>query len=374
MSDPVFNSIRQRKGIKEIDASGLVAFPGFIDCHTHPVFGGNRAAEFAMKIAGKTYLEIAKAGGGINRSVNHTRQESMEDLANKAKKTFTHMFSWGVTTIEAKSGYGLDTDNEIKSLQAIRSAQDKLPVEVIPTFLGAHAFPLEYKDKPDEYVQLVCDDMLPLVHQKKLSNVCDIFIEEGFFSVNQARKILQKACDLGMRVKVHADEFTCLKGTELAIEFSALSVEHLEFVSEEGIKGLVEKNIPAVLLPGTSYYCNLPYAPARKILQKGCSVAIASDFNPGSCVCDNLFIIMNMAATQMKMQPYEIIAATTYNAAKALGLEGRLGSIEIGKQADIVLFEIPQYSYLIYHFGRNFARKIIKNGNCYENKLEYSTI
>ncbi len=373
VEDSFYQDFLQRSDVERHDCFGLVAFPGFIDCHTHPVFGGNRADEFAQKIAGKTYLEISNEGGGIQHSVSHTRSASLEELTHRANETFKHQFSLGITTSEAKSGYGLSVEAELKSLQAIQQASQLHPIEIVPTFLGAHAIPKEFKEKRQQYIDIVCEEMLPAVKEQNLAGIADKFVEDGFYTAEEGKAILQRAKDLGMDTKVHADEFTACGGVELAIEMGSLSADHLECTSLEGMKKLANSKVVAVMLPGTSYYSQLPYTKARDFIENNCIVAVATDFNPGSCVCDNLFFVMNMAAIHMRMKPHEVIVGTTYNAAKAVGLAEKLGTLEKGMQADIALFEIPSYSYLLYHAGRSFIKKVIKKGIPYQITTNYSS-
>jgi imidazolonepropionase len=345
-----------------LDASMFVALPGFVDAHTHALFAGTRENEFALRSEGKTYQEIAARGGGILSTVTATRSATKKELKKLANRRLDAMMKHGTTTVEIKSGYGLEPDAEIKMLEAIAELAQEHYTTIVATFLGAHAIPPEYKERRGAYIDLVCERMLPYVAKRNLAQFCDVFCEVGYFSVEESRQILKKGLSLGLRSKLHADEFNSIGGTQLAAELHAASVDHLEHVTDEDIRGLEESGTVAVVLPGVSFFLRNPYAPARKIIDAGIPVAIASDFNPGSCMSFSLPLMMTIACTQMSMTPEEAIAAATLNGAAALGLSDTLGSIEVGKQADIILYEIPNYRYLVYHFGSNHAVKVIKKG------------
>lgn len=349
-----------------IDASSLVALPGFVDSHTHALFAGSREREFAMRAVGKTYQEIAAEGGGIARTVAATRAASKKELKKLTSKRLDAMMQHGTTTVEIKSGYGLDPDSEVKMLEAIRELADEHFMTIVPTFLGAHAVPAEYAQKKDAYVELVCEHMLPYVARKNLARFCDVFCERGYFTVEESRRILERAKSLGLQLKVHADEFTAIGGTQLAAELGALSVDHLEHVQAEGVKALKAGETVAVVLPGVSFFLRHPYAPARALIDAEIPVALASDFNPGSCMSFSIPLMMTIACTQMSVTPEEGICAATLNAAAAVGLSSILGSIEVGKQADIILYDIPSYDYLAYHFGTNLVATVIKKGTVLE--------
>jgi imidazolonepropionase len=345
-----------------LDASMFVALPGFVDAHTHALFAGTRENEFALRSEGKTYQEIAARGGGILSTVTATRSATKKELKKLANRRLDAMMKHGTTTVEIKSGYGLEPDAEIKMLEAIAELAQEHYTTIVATFLGAHAIPPEYKERRGAYIDLVCERMLPYIAKRNLAQFCDVFCEVGYFSVEESRQILKKGLSLGLRSKLHADEFNSIGGTQLAAELHAASVDHLEHVTDEDIRGLEESGTVAVVLPGVSFFLRNPYAPARKIIDAGIPVAIASDFNPGSCMSFSLPLMMTIACTQMSMTPEEAIAAATLNGAAALGLSDTLGSIEVGKQADIILYEIPNYRYLVYHFGSNHAVKVIKKG------------
>ncbi len=345
-----------------IDASGLVALPGFVDAHTHLVFAGSRENEFAMRAEGKTYQEIAEQGGGILSTVQATRATTKKELKKLAGKRLDAMLRHGTTTVEIKSGYGLEPDAEIKIIEVINELADEHFMTIVPTFLGAHAIPPEYKANPDEYVELVCERMLPYIAKRHLARFCDVFCEQGYFSVEQSRKTFEKARLLELDLKIHADELAASGGSKLAAELKVVSADHLEHIDEKGIEGLRSAGVVAVLLPGVSFFLNHAYAPARKLIDAGVPVAIASDFNPGSCMSFSIPLMMTIACSQMKMSPEEAITACTINGAAALKLSDTVGSIEVGKHADIVLYDIPNYRYLAYHFGFNHVKTVIKHG------------
>lgn len=349
-----------------IDGAGRIALPGFVDSHTHLVFAGSRENEFAMRAEGATYQQIAEQGGGILSTVKATREATKRDLKKRAQKHLDGLLKHGTTTVEIKSGYGLDADSEIKMLEAIHELSDEHYATIIATFLGAHAIPPEFKTAPDDYVQLVCDRMMPYVAKRSLATFCDVFCEKGYFSVEQSRHILKKARDLGFKIKLHADELASSGGSALAAELKAVSADHLEHIDENGISGLKKAGVVATLLPGVSFFLNHGYAPARKLIDSGVPVAIASDFNPGSCMSFSMPLMMTIACTHMGLTPEEAIAAATINGAAALDLSAQYGSIEVGKKADIILYDVPNYRYLVYHFGVNHASMIIKHGTILE--------
>jgi len=350
------------KKCKILDAKNHVVLPGLIDAHTHLIFSGSRHDEFAKRSEGKTYLEIAKEGGGILSTVRETQKASLATLIQLSKKRIEKARSFGITTLEIKSGYGLSLKDELKCLTALQSLSHTEKINLVPTFLGAHDFPPSYQDNKDAYVDLLCETMIPKIAQKKLAQFCDVFIDEGFYTLSQTEKILNAARSHGLGLRLHADEFKSLGGTELAISLNAKSVDHLMAVTEKGIQALAHSDTVATLLPGTSFFLGKPYAPARKLIDSGACVALATDFNPGSCVTQNLLLVATIAVTQMKLTLPEAIAAITYTAAKSLGLENRVGSIEVGKQADLAFFDVASYEYLLYHFGDNFCTKTIWQG------------
>lgn len=345
-----------------VDASTYVALPGFVDSHTHMVFAGSRENEFAMRAEGKTYREIAAGGGGILSTVTATRSASKKDLKKLASKRLDAMMKHGTTTVEIKSGYGLDENSEIKILEAINELAEEHFMTIVPTFLGAHALPPEFAHNRQAYIDLLCERMLPYVAKRKLARFCDVFCEESYFTAQEATHILEKALALGLKPKLHADEFKSIGGTPVAAALQAVSVDHLEHVDEAGLQALQKGNTVAVLLPGVSFFLRNPYAPARRLIDAGIPVAIASDFNPGSCMAFSMPLMMTIACTQMGMTPEEAIVATTLNGAAALGVSDTLGSIEVGKKADLMLYDVPNYRFLAYHFGANHVAKVIKRG------------
>jgi imidazolonepropionase len=346
----------------QIDATGKVVLPGFIDSHTHLIFAGERADEFEQRLQGLTYQEITARGGGIQSTVAHVRRSSRDRLVVLARPRLRRLLQMGVTTVEVKSGYGLTLADELKCLEAVAELNSEGPVELVPTFLGAHAVPAEYRTDRDGYVRLVCDTMLPEVARCRLAEFCDVFCETGVFSVEESRRILTRARDLGLRLKIHADELTPLGGAELAAEVGAASADHLLCISDAGIKALAESSTVATLLPGTAFFLGLDYAPARRLIDGGAAVALATDCNPGTCMTENLPLVGSMACTQMGMLPGEVLTALTLNAAAALGRGDRLGSLAVGKQADLILCDVADYRHLFYHFGVNHVGTVLKRG------------
>jgi imidazolonepropionase len=345
-----------------IDASGKVVLPGFIDSHTHLIFAGTREDEFEKRLQGRSYQEIAAQGGGINATVRRVREASKEELKALARPRLRRMLSFGITTVEVKSGYGLSAADESKCLEAIAELNAEGPLELVPTFLGAHAVPPEFQNDRDGYVRLVCDTMLPEVARQRLAEFCDVFCEKGVFSIAESETILKRARDLGLRLKVHADELSPLGGAEMAARLGAVSADHLLCVADSGIDALAKSGTVATLLPGTAFFLGLPYAPARKLIERGVTVAIASDCNPGTCPTENLPLVGAMACTQTKMLPHEVVNALTRNAAAAVGRADRVGVLEVGKQADVVIYDVPDYRHLFYHFGVNHVWRVIKRG------------
>lgn len=346
-----------------IDASGSVVMPGFIDAHTHPVFAGTREDEYEMRAKGMTYQQIAARGGGIRTTVRKTREASEEELFEMAKARAQKMLDHGTTTIEAKSGYGLTTEDELKLLRVIRRLNSETPLDLIPTFLGAHEIPDEYRGRSEEYVRLVIEEMLPRVAAEGLARYCDVFCESNVFTVNQARRVLMRAKQLGLGVRLHAEQLSQIGGARLAAELGAASADHLEWIDGAGIEALQQAGIIAVLLPGAVFNLGLTrYAPARQLIDGGVAVALATDFNPGSSPTPSMQMILSIACTQMRMTPAEAIVAATINAAHSLGIGARAGSIEAGKQADLVIFDCSDYREIPYFFGVNNSEVVIKSG------------
>jgi imidazolonepropionase len=354
--------VLKRNG-KEIDATGKVVMPGLIDSHTHIVFGGSRENDFEQRIQGLSYLEIAERGGGILSTVEATRKASFEELLSPGKKRLNRMLSSGVTTVEAKSGYGLSLKDELKILKVMRALDEDHPVDIVPTFLGAHAVPKEFKNNRKDYVHLLMEEMIPRVAEGKLAEFCDVFCEEKAFTLEESKEILETGKRYGLKPKIHADQLSSGGGAELAAEVGAYSADHLEYVSSDGIERIAEKGVTAILLPGASFFLSMKkLPPAREMLERGVRVALATDLNPGSSMTESLPLIMTMGCTMFRMLPREVIQATTIHAAKSMGREGSIGSLEVGKQADIAIFDIPNYRYLPYHFGVNHVETVIKKG------------
>ena len=345
---------------KIIDWKGL-AMPGFVDPHTHAVFSGSREDELKMKIEGKSYLEILKAGGGILRTVNATRKASFEDLLEETKKRADTMLLYGTTTAEMKSGYGLDFDTEIKMLEVIKKLDEMHPIDIAPTFLGAHALPPEFKDS-DDYIDFLIDDVMPVIEREKLARFADIFCEKGVFDAEQSRRYLSAAKKHGMMPKIHADEIENLGGVRVGAEVGAISAEHLVKTPDEEIELMAEKGMIADLLPGTPHMLlSNEYAPARKFIEKGVPVALATDLNP-NCWTESVQMIINLASMRMRMSPEEAIVSSTINAAYSIGMGDDVGSLEAGKKADIILLDVPNYMHIPYHFGVNLVNTVIKEG------------
>ncbi|WP_313758421.1 imidazolonepropionase [Tissierella sp.] len=347
-----------------LDGNGKTVTPGLVDSHTHLVHGGSRENELAMKLKGVPYLEILASGGGIHSTVKSTRESTFEQLYNKAKKSLDTMLGFGVTTIEAKSGYGIDDfDTELKQLEVANKLNTDHSVDIVSTFMAAHAIPKEYKNNPDDFVDIIINDMLPKVAERKLAKFCDVFCEEGVFTIEQSRQILLAAKEYGMEPKLHADEIEPLGGAELAAEIGCITADHLIAASDTGIEEMAKKGVIANLLPGTSFNLQTgKFARAREMIERGVPVALSTDYNPGSCPTENLQLVMSFASLIMKLTPEEVITAVTINGAAALGLESEIGSLEIGKQGDIVIFDAPNLEYILYHFGVNHVDTVVKKG------------
>lgn len=347
---------------KIIDAESNLVTPGLVEAHTHLVFGGSREKEMALKQQGMDYLEILKQGGGILSTVNATREASFEELYEKARFHLDRMLTYGMTTVEAKSGYGLDRETEIKQLEVVKALNKNHPTGLVSTFLGAHAIPPEYKDNPQAFLEEM-QALFPEIKEKELAEFVDIFTETGVFTVEQSRNFLLAAKQAGFQVKIHADEIDTLGGTELAAEVGAISAEHLAVTSDEGIKQLAASDTIGVILPGTSFYLGKDtYARARQMIDAGAAIAISTDFNPGSSVTENLQLIMSLAALKLKLSPAEIWHAVTVNAAHAINRGDSAGSLAIGRNADIVIWDAPNHQYIPYHYGVNHVNTVFKNG------------
>lgn len=357
------SSIKSFSDNKIIDLTGKIILPGLIDCHTHIVFAGSRANEFKLKLQGISYEEIAAKGGGIQSTVNQTRNASIEELFNLAKKRIEYFITQGITSLEIKSGYGLNFESEIKILEVIKLLNNKLPIDIIPTFLGAHTFPSEFKNDRDFYIKSIIDEMLPFISENKLAEYCDGFCESTAFSSDEINLIFNKAKELGFKLRLHTEQFNSIGGLETALKHNAVSVDHLEVLPGELINKLSNSETTSVLLPGVSFFLNYNFAPARKIIDNNGIVALSTDFNPGSSHILNLHFIMSLAAMRMKMTPEEIISAITINAANVLGISGKRGSIEINKFADFSIFDTDNFENIIYSIGQNLCVSTVKNGN-----------
>lgn len=354
-----------------IDGKGKTVTPGLVDAHTHLVHGGSREHELSMKLKGMAYLDILAAGGGIHSTMKATKNASFDELYNKAKKSLDTMLSYGVTTVEAKSGYGIeDFDTEIKQLEVAKKLNEDHPVDIVSTFMGAHAIPMKYKDNPDEFVDIIINEMLPEVKKRNLAKFCDVFCEEGVFTVEQTKRILLEAKNkYGLIPKVHADEIVSLGGAELAAEIGCITADHLIAASDNGIKAMAEKGVIANVLPATSFNLQVEhFARAKKMIEENVPVAISTDYNPGSSPSENLQLAMYFASLVMKLTPEEVITGVTINGAAALGLENEVGSLVEGKMADLVIFDAPNLDYIIYHFGINHTEKVVKKGKLVYDK------
>lgn len=351
-----------------VSANGKTVLPGFVDPHTHLVFAGSREDEFQMRLEGASYMEILGAGGGILKTVRDTRRASLDKLVDVAIETLDVMLLHGTTTVEAKSGYGLTTKDELKILEATRRANQLHTVDVVSTFLGAHAIPPEYKGNVKGYIGLIIDEMLPKVSEKVLAEFCDVFCERGVFSLEQSRRVLSSAKECGLRSKVHADEMSPLGGAELAVDVGAVSAEHLLFSSTEGIKSMAAKGVVAVLLPGAAFSLMTDrYADARLMIDCGVPVALGTDFNP-SCLVESMQLIVAFACHFMGLTPAEAVVGATINAAHAIGKASVIGSLEAGKKADVIVLDAPNHKFLGYRFGVNMVDKVVKNGRIVVDK------
>ena len=359
---------RAFKAENVISAKGKIVLPGFVDPHTHLVFAGSREDEFQMRIEGASYMEILKAGGGILRTVRETRKASFEKLVDHGTETLDAMLEHGTTTVEAKSGYGLTTKDEVKMLEVMQRLNQLHSVDVVPTFLGAQAIPPEFFNNRQGYVNLVTEEMIPKVTEKGLAEFCDVFCEKGVFTLEQARRILTVGKNSGLKPKVHADKMSLLGGAELAAGIGAVSADHMLFSSDEGIKAMADKGVVAILLPGAVFsLMSSRYADARIMINFGVPIALGTDFNPG-CWVENQQLVIALACHFMKLTPVEAVTATTINAAHAISRANEVGSLEVGKKADITVLDVPNHKFLGYRFGMNLVDKVIKNGRIVVDK------
>jgi imidazolonepropionase len=346
-----------------IDAVGKAVLPGFVDSHTHFVFGGYRAEEFSWRLRGDSYMEIMERGGGIINTVQATQGAKKSDLVEAGRKRLDSMLSFGVTTVEGKSGYGLDYDTELKQLEVMSDLDNTHPVDIVRTFLGAHAVTKDYKGREDEYLDYVIENVMPEVAKRKLAEFCDVFCEKNVFSVEQSRRLLRRARDVGLLLKIHADEIVQLGGAELAAELGAVSADHLLQASEKGIRDMAKRGVVATLLPGTAFSLREPYAKGRYMIDNNCAVALATDLNPGSCFTESIPLIFALAVLYMDITTEEALTALTINGAAALNRADKIGSIDVGKKGDVIVLEFPSYKYIPYHIGISTVEKVVKDGN-----------
>ncbi len=347
---------------KEINCTGKAVLPGFVDSHTHFIFGGYRNREFSMRLDGASYMDIQNAGGGIASTVESTRNASIEELIETGLKRADSMLSFGVTTVEGKSGYGLDKDTEINQLRAMKQISVSHPIDVVSTFMGAHSIPKGYKGREIEYLEFLIAQVLPIVKKENLAEFVDIFCEQGVFNIEQSEFYLSNAKKTGFKIKLHADEIVQTGGAELGVELNAISADHLLQVSEEGIRRMADSGVIATLLPATAFNLKEKYADARHMIDSGCAVALATDFNPGSSFTNSIPLVVALAAINMEMNIREIVAALTINGACAIDRQKEVGSIEKGKKADIIILDYPSIDFLPYHTGINIVKTVIKNG------------
>jgi imidazolonepropionase len=348
---------------ERLDGRGGTLIPGFVDPHTHLPWAGTREDEFAARLAGTTYQEIAAAGGGILSTVRTTRQASEDELTAFVRRRMDLMLACGTTTAEAKSGYGLTLEDELKQLRAIRRASAEHPVDLVPTLLAAHEVPVEYRQERERYLDLICEEIVPATAEQGLARFCDVFCERGVFSAEESRRVLEAGARYGLAPRLHADEFADSGGAELAAALGAFSADHLMAVSEAGIEALTRSGVTAVLLPGTSFFLmKKQYAPARRLVEAGVPVALATDCNPGSSHTESMPMVFVLSVLQLGLSIEESLTAATLNAACSLGLGAEIGSIEAGKRADLVLLDAPNVLHLAYHYGINLVAAVVKGG------------
>lgn len=361
----------EARNASRIHAEERIVMPGFVDSHTHPVFGAPRLKDFELRVRGKSYQEIARQGGGIVSSIISLRGTSEEELTSRMLKQCNRFLECGTTTIEAKSGYGLDKDSELKSLRALKHANAGSPLEIIPTFLGAHAVPPEYKGESKDYIRMLCEEVLPVVVSENLAVFVDAFCEKGYFSASECRTFLEAGVKAGLSVKIHAEQLSRSGGAALAVGLRAVTADHLDFANEDDLKRMKAAGTIASLVPGSNHFLGLPdYPPARRIIDAGLPVALATDFNPGSCPCWNMQEIISIATTRMKMTVEEAITAATINGAFAVGKGTTHGTLDAGKTADVLLLDITDARELPYWFGANLVGMVFKEGKLILNRLK----
>jgi imidazolonepropionase len=355
---------------EKIDARNKLVTPGFVDPHTHPVFYNTREKEFEMRIKGKSYQEIAEAGGGILASARKLRDAPKKELTELVKNRLNEFFRFGTTTIEAKSGYGLSVESEIESLEILKDLKQSHPLDIKTTFLGAHEYPEAYREDHEGYINLIINEMIPRVAEKNLADYADVFCEEGVFSAKESRQVIEAAKKYGLGIRLHSDEFKPIGGTQLARDVNAISADHLTAITDEGIEALKEGNVIPIILPATTYFLGSDnYAPGRKMLEKGLPVALATDFNPGSSMTQSMPFVINVACLKVKLTPFEALQAATFNSARALEMEDKVGTLETGKQADIVLWNCDNYRGIPYFLAAQTVEKVLKKGKLvWENR------
>ena len=341
-----------------IDATGKTIIPGFCDSHTHIVFAGNRADEFARRLRGATYQEIAAEGGGILKTMNATRNATLEELKENGRKLVLSAMKYGTTSIEIKSGYSLNLEGELKQLRAIKELQKELPLNIRSTFMGAHDFPPEYKNYRQKYINIIINEMLPKIAEENLADYCDAFIDKGYYTIEEARQIFEVAIKLGMKIRTHSDEMADVSAAGFSADIGAVSADHLLFASDESILKMAKSGTVATMMPATAYFIKMPYAPARKMIDAGCITALATDCNPGSSFTENMQLVLSLAVINMNMTAEEALTAATINSAKAMDISDIAGSLDVGKQADLLLCDCSSYVDLFYHFGINHIENV----------------
>lgn len=357
-----------------LDAAGKSVLPGFVDSHTHLVFAGDRAEEYGWRLKGVSYMDILQRGGGILSTVRATRTAARDELVALGERRLDSMLAFGVTTVEGKSGYGLDRETEIRQLEAMGDLDQVHPVDIVRTFMGAHAVPPEFKGRPDAFVDFLLVEVVPEVADRGLAEFCDVFCEQGVFSIDQSRRLLTAAARAGLKPKLHADEIVPLGGAELAAEIGAVSADHLLHASDEGIRRMAKAGVVATLLPATAFSLREPYARGRAMIDAGCAVALATDFNPGSCFSESIPLVAALAAIHLQLSAEQIVTALTLNGAAALGRADRIGSLDLGKQGDLVVLEHPSYRFIPYHLGVSTVEKVVKRGAVVFDKRNHGGI